>query len=299
MPKKNVLKAPSEKELQSIAELFLLAKSGLNHWGSDDSFLVNMGSISQEDIDEDGSEGRNQLLEILAMADLPKVSISDLAVKPDDLQTILPAVASVLEVFALPGLKKSTLKKFNEAVDATFAQVSLNTVSAEVEQKVGDIYKGLLNKSVHPKKSYDKTKKSLEPTLPEKFNYPFAVPSPSSHIIIVEYCDGYDCIGWYSNKKHATSVVENYYFNSFYYTVQFQGEAAGLATSESMVAVLLRKEFSIIRGKSEYEKCVPKNLVAEFVKWLEEAVVNKEPEFGGLKWNPGLDFIPDGIIGRA
>ena len=299
MPKKNGLKIPSEKELQSIAELFLLARNGLDHWSSDDSFLVNMGSICEEDIDEEGSKGRDELLEILAMADLPKVSIVDLDVKADDLQAILPAVASVLEVFALPGLKKSTLKKFNEAVDATFAQVSLNTVSAEVEQKVGDILKGLLKKSVNPKKPHEKTKKSLEPSRPENIKYSFASPSPSSHIIIIEYCDGYDCIGWYSNKKHATSVVENYYFNSFYYTVQFQGEAADLATSESMVAVLLRKEFSIIRGKSDYEKRVPKNLVAEFVKWLEEVVVNKEPKFEGLKWNPGLDFIPDGIIGRA
>lgn len=172
MPKKNVLKTPSENELQSIAELFLLAKSGLKHWGSDDSFLVNMGSISQEDIDEEGSEGRDELLEILAMADLPKVSIGDLDVKPDDLQTILPAVASVLEVFALPGLKKNTLKKFNEAVDATFAQVSLNTVSAEVEQKVDAILKGLLKKSIQPKKPHDKTKKSLEPTPPKTLIIP-------------------------------------------------------------------------------------------------------------------------------
>ena len=297
MPKKNVLKTPSEKELQLIAELFLLAKSGLNHWGSDDSFLVNVGSISQEDIDEEGIEGRDEILEILAMADLPKVSTGDLDVKPDDLQTILPAVASVLEVFAFPGLKKNTLKKFNEAVDATFAQVSLNTVSAEVEQKVGAILKGLLKKNIQPKKSNDKTKKSLEPTPTEKINYPFAVPSPSSHVIIIEYCEGYDCVGWYTNKKHATSVVENYYFNSFYYKVQFQGEAAGLAISESMVAVLLRKEFSIIRGKSEYEKRVPKKLVAEFVKWLEESVVNKKHEYDRQVWNPNLDYMPDLLMG--
>lgn len=297
MPKKNSLKTPSEKELQSIAELFLLASSGLDHWGSDDSFLVNMGSICKEDIDEEGSEGRDELLEILAMADLPKVSIGDFNVEPDDLQTILPAVASVLEVFALPGLKKNTLKKFNKAVDATFAQVSLNTVSAKVEQKVGAILKGLLKKNIQPKKSNDKTKKSLEPTPPEKINYPFAVPSPSSHIIIIEYCEGYDCVGWYTNKKHATSVVENYYFNSFYYKVQFQGEAAGLAISESMVAVLLRKEFSIIRGKSEYEKRVPKKLVAEFVKWLEESVVNKKHEYDRQVWNPNLDYMPDLLMG--
>jgi len=297
MPKKNVLKTPSEKELQLIAELFLLAKSGLNHWGSDDSFLVNMGSISQEDIDEEGSEGRDELLEILAMADLPKVSIGDFNVEPDDLQTILPAVASVLEVFALPGLKKSTLKKFNEAEDATFAQVSLNTVSAEVEQKVGDILKGLLKKNIKPTKPSAITKKSFEPSPTENIKYSFASPSPSSHIIIIEYCEGYDCIGWYANKKHATSVVESYYFNSFYYKVQFQGEAAGLATSESTGAALLRKEFSIIRGKSEYEKRVPKKLVAEFVKWLEESVVNKKHEYDRQVWNPNLDYMPDLLIG--
>ena len=153
MPKKNGLKIPSEKELQSIAELFLLARNGLDHWSSDDSFLENMGSICEEDIDEEGSKGRDELLEILAMADLPKVSIVDLDVKADDLQAILPAVASVLEVFALPGLKKSTLKKFNEAVDAAFGQVSLNTVSAEVEQKVGDILNGILKKNIKPEVS--------------------------------------------------------------------------------------------------------------------------------------------------
>lgn len=143
MPKKNSLKTPSEKELQSIAELFLLASSGLDHWSSDDSFLVNMGSISQEDIDAEGSEGRDELLEILAMADLPKVSVGDIDVEPDDLQIILPAVTAVLEVFELPGLKKGVLKKYNEPVAAAFCSVSLNTASAEVEQKVGDILKAL------------------------------------------------------------------------------------------------------------------------------------------------------------
>lgn len=152
MPKKNVLKTPSEKERQLIAKLFLLARSGLDHWSSDDSFLLNMGSICREDIDEEGSEGRDELLKILAMADLPKVSVDGLEVEPDDLQTILPAVATVLEAFALPGLKKGTLKKFNEAVDATLAQVAFDTVSAEVEQKVADILKGILKKNIKPKK---------------------------------------------------------------------------------------------------------------------------------------------------
>jgi hypothetical protein len=140
MPKKNSLKTPSEKELQSIAELFLLASSGLDHWSSDDSFLVNMGSICT---DEEGSEGRDELLDILAEADLPEVSVGDIDVEPDDLQIILPAVTAVLEVFELPGLKKGVLKKYNEAVAAAFCSVSLNTASAEVEQKVGDILKAL------------------------------------------------------------------------------------------------------------------------------------------------------------
>jgi hypothetical protein len=35
------------------------------------------------------------------------------------------------------------LKKYNEAVAAAFCSVSLNTASAEVEQKVGDILKAL------------------------------------------------------------------------------------------------------------------------------------------------------------
>ena len=143
MPKKNSLKTPSEKELQSIAELFLLASSGLDHWSSDDSFLVNMGSICKEDIDEEGSEGRDELLDILAEADLPEVSVGDIDVEPDDLQIILPAVTAVLEVFELPGLKKGVLKKYNEAVAAAFCSVALNTASAEVEQKVGDILKAL------------------------------------------------------------------------------------------------------------------------------------------------------------
>ena len=298
MPKKNVLKTPSEKELQSIAELFLLAKSGLNHWGSDDSFLVNVGSISQEDIDEEGSEGRNELLEILAMTDLPKVSIGDFNVEPDDLQTILPAVASVLEVFALPGLKKSTLKKFNEAADATFAQVSLNTVSAEVEQKVGAILKGLLKKSIQPKKPHDKTKKSLEPTPPENINYPFAVPSPSAQVLIISYYEGFDCIGWYTDTKQVQRVIDINYFNSFFYSVEFQGLAVDLATSESAVAALLRKRFSLFQGKSDLEKHIPEGLIVGFVKWLDESVVNKKHEYDGLIWNPDLDYMLDGQIGR-
>lgn len=143
MPKANNLKKPSKNELHAIAELFSLARSGLFHWNSDDNLLMNMGSISPEDINEEGSEGRDELLDILAEADFPKVNIDNLDIEPDDLQIIFPAVTSVLAVFELPGLKKGVLKKFNEAVAAAFCSVALNTASAEVNQKVGDIPKAL------------------------------------------------------------------------------------------------------------------------------------------------------------
>lgn len=133
---KNSLKVPSANQLQSIAELFLLARSGLDHWSSDDNFLVNMGSICPEDIDEEGSEGRNELLDILAEADLPTVSIDDLDVEPDDLQAILPAVTAVLEAYLVPGIETGTPKKFKEAIDSAFGQISLNSSSGEVNRRV-------------------------------------------------------------------------------------------------------------------------------------------------------------------
>jgi hypothetical protein len=40
-----------------------------------------------------------------------------------------------------------------------------------------------------------------------------------------------------------------------------------------------------------------KKLVAEFVKWLEESVVNKKHEYDRQVWNPNLDYMPDLLIG--
>ena len=100
------------------------------------------------------------------------------------------------------------------------------------------------------------------------------------------------------NTEHVRSIVNRYYFNTLYYSVEFEGKAGELATSDTSAAALLRNEYSAIRCKSEYAKCIPKKSIADFVKWLEVEVVNKKHEHNGLIWNPSLDFMPDGLIGR-
>jgi hypothetical protein len=136
MPKKRNLKAPNDSELTDISALFDLASRGLDSWAGDDDFLVNMGSMSPEDIDEEGSEGRQELLEIIGLAKLPQVPGDDLEIEADDLQVILPAVVEVLGNFSIPGLDGKAPKRFEEAQNAAFAQVSLNTPSQEIEEKV-------------------------------------------------------------------------------------------------------------------------------------------------------------------
>ena len=111
--------------------------------GGDDDFLMNMGSIVPEDIDEEGSEGREQLLEMLQKADLPGVTSERIEIEADDLQAILPAISLVLQNYQVPGLKPGSSKKFEKAQSATFAEVSLDTPSEEAEQKVREHLKAL------------------------------------------------------------------------------------------------------------------------------------------------------------
>ena len=124
MPKKQSLKEPNDLELKAIAELFELGIQALDAWGGDDDFLMNMGSILPEDIDEEGSEGREQLLEMLQKADLPGVTSERIEIEADDLQAILPAISLVLQNYQVPGLKPGSSKKFEKAQSATFAEVS-------------------------------------------------------------------------------------------------------------------------------------------------------------------------------
>jgi len=136
MPKKQSLKEPNDLELKAIAALFELGIQALDAWGGDDDILMNMGSIVPEDIDEEGSEGREQLLEILQKAELPAVTSKDIKIEADDLQVILPAIEAVLRHFLVPGLKSGSVKKFENAKNDTFSQAALDTPSAEIKQKV-------------------------------------------------------------------------------------------------------------------------------------------------------------------
>jgi len=140
--------------------------------------------------------------------------------------------------------------------------------------------------------------KSLRPSHQENINHPFAVPSAKSQIIITSYVEGYDCIGWYMNTEHVRSIVNRYYFNTLYYSVEFEGKAGELATSDTSAAALLRKEYSAIRGKSEYAKRIPNKSITDFVKWLKESIVNKNHEYNGHIWNPNLKYFPDGMLGQ-
>lgn len=143
MPKKQSLKEPNEIELEAIAALFELGIHALNAWGGDDEFLMNMGSIVPEDIDEEGSEGREQLLEILQEAELPAVTSEGIEIEADDLQVILPAIGLVLQNFQVPGLKSRTVKTFESAQNASLTQVSLDTPKEKIKQKVRNILKAL------------------------------------------------------------------------------------------------------------------------------------------------------------
>ena len=142
MAKKDNLKIPNEPELKEIASLFGLASQGLSGWATDDDFLMGMGSVMSEDIEEEGGEGRQKLREIIEEAELPDVNL-DLDVEGDDLQVILPAIVSVLEVFSVPGIKSSRLKKFKEAMESTFGEVSLDQPSEAIREQVKKHLSGL------------------------------------------------------------------------------------------------------------------------------------------------------------
>jgi hypothetical protein len=135
MAKKDNLKTPNEAELRGIAALFGLASQGLSGWATDDDFLMGMGSVMPEDIEEEGGEGRQKLREIIEEAELPEYN-TDLDVEADDLQVILPAICSVLGAFSVPGIKPTRLKKFKEAMDNTFSEVSLDQPSDIVREEV-------------------------------------------------------------------------------------------------------------------------------------------------------------------
>lgn len=141
MAKKGSIRVPSESELKNIAALFEMALEGLKRWSGDDEFLINMGSISPEDIDVEGAECRDTLLEILGRAKLPDTVSEDLEIEADDLQAILPAILSILEQFTVPGLKPEDLKKFKDGVESVFAQVSLQTPSKSVDLQIKKILK--------------------------------------------------------------------------------------------------------------------------------------------------------------
>lgn len=304
MPKKQSLKEPNEQELKAISELFDLGIQALNRWGGDDEFLMNMGSIVPEDIDEEGSEGRQQLLEILQKAELPAVTSEDMEIEADDLQAILPAIGLVLQHFQVPGLKQGIGKKFEKAKHATFAQVALDTPSNEIQQKTGDILKVLFkdDKKISAKISevtVPVKSSTLKEIVVKKTNQPFASPLGTSQVIIISYCEGYDCIGWFTNKEHIQSVIDSQYFNNFYYSIDFQGEAEAVATSDASGAILLRKEFSQIKNKNEYTKNIPQEKVAEFVEWLSAEVVNKKHTYNGVEWNQYIEYFPEGLIGQA
>lgn len=104
--------------------------------------------------------------------------------------------------------------------------MALNSQSAKVEKKVGDILSAIrVKQDTTAKKPNSLIKKSLKPSHLENINNPFAVPSATSQIIITSYVEGYDCIGWYMNTEHVRSIVNRYYFNTLYYSVEFEGKA--------------------------------------------------------------------------
>lgn len=129
------MKDLKEKQQMLVSEMFGMAIEAVDAWIADDEFLINAGSMEEDDVAEETTDGRNDLLKILREAKLPSVKV-DIELQADDLPEILPAIESVLRDYSVKGISQKQAKDYSEAMKKAFSEVCFDTPSEVVQSRI-------------------------------------------------------------------------------------------------------------------------------------------------------------------